>query len=357
VLHEHELRETALDLIEEEVRETAVGRQIGGERGADQRAAGLVVEAVAQRRVARRHHAHHALRCVGQQVLGQTQQEAAVARQLDLRALGGRERAAAFAEQAEREQEDRDQARRHLVHLGDRHAVDGRVPARRAEHVDAHHRVHETHHGRRPEALAVPIERTRQHGAGEEVRGIPDTASRSLVAESAGERHRQSGVLVQERGDETRRESRNGETLAVGFEIEPCALADQIHVEPVGNPLHVPDERHELGRRVLHLLDAACAGLLQHVDETAEGNRRHECGVGIGDDVAQHRVGAHELELVCGHRDAHRGTIPNDCERRILGESLRHAVEVDLSVERRQERLLRRDPGENLFESGGHGHE
>ena len=81
----------------------------------------------------------------------------------------------------------------------------------------------------------------------------------------------------------------------------------------------------------------------------------HQRGVGVGHDVAQHGVGADEIELVVGDGHAHRRAILDDRLGRILGEPFRHAVEVDLAVERRQERLLRGDPGTNLFESGGHG--
>ena len=69
----------------------------------------------------------------------------------------------------------------------------------------------------------------------------------------------------------------------------------------------------------------------------------------------QAQVGAHQLELVLGHRHTHGRAILDDRLGSVFGEAFRHAVEIDLTVERREQRLLSSDAGMDRFEIGRHG--
>ena len=346
VAQEEHLGEPPLDLVEQLVLGTLVGRQVGVQGGADQLAAGGVVEAGAQGAAAGVHGVDHALRGVGQQVLGQAQQEAAIAGQLDPGALVVGEGLSALSDDLVAHQEDRDQARGHLVDLRDRDPVDPDVPAVRAlQGVEPHHRVHQPHHGRRAEAGPVPLQRARQQGGGEEGRRLVDPAGGGVVRQSPGQGHRQGGVLVHEGGDERAPDCERAE-IGGGVAVQALALADQVHVQPLGDPLHVGDESGQLWRGVGHGLDAFVAGLGQHLDQRAEAVLRHQGRIGVGHHVAQHGVGLDQGDLVGiqvaqARRDAGLG---------IVGEALGRGVEIDVAIQRRQKGLLRGDLGPDLFQ-------
>ena len=317
--------------------------KVDGHRAAHQAAAGLVVVALPQRHVAGGQQVDDLLGRLAKQVSWQAKQEAPVAGHFHAGPLVVGKRGAPRTEHLHRQHEHADEPGRHLVHLGDRDAVGGDVPAVRTQQVKPHHRVHQPHLGRRLKPLAVAIERARHRRGREEAGGLEHPLDRRLVREGAGHRHGQRRVLVEEGGEER---TSDGERRGGGHRhpLLCRTLANQVEVEPVRRGLHRRDQVAQFLRRVLDGIDTLGAGLLHLADQRAQPERWDERGVGVGHPVAGHGVVAHafqQLGLVehAGHRLA-------NCleavvvEGGVLVEALWNDRKVDLAVHLRDQRGL-----------------
>ncbi len=195
------------------------------------------------------------------------------------------------------QQVDADQPGRHLVDLRDRDAVDVEVPLVRRfsalkRTIECIRRTIAAASKPRP----VALERAGHRRHGEEARGLVDAPRGLAAAERAGQRHRQRGVGVQERrheraADDVGREQRLRDPLVAR------ALVDELHVEPVGRCLHRRDEAlaARAGRRARRRCPRGTPSWSMSI-RPLKLCSRHQRRVGVGDHVAEHRRGAHELD-------------------------------------------------------------